>query len=146
MPETTPPTVTHVIHVTARPIAEDAVWCDDCEEWVTSGDPAATHTDDRCLVPVNDYGDECGQRPVFSTVEDQVAQGRVPACAGHTGQIARGRVPDFRDPQPLAAQAPAPASGDGTCPKCRHASHSTLGFCPNMASDNDCACTFRGDA
>lgn len=30
------------------------------------------------------------------------------------------------------------------CSKCRHARHDTLGFCPNMASDNDCDCT--GDA
>lgn len=32
------------------------------------------------------------------------------------------------------------------CPECRHAPHGTLGFCPNMASDNDCACTHAGDA
>ncbi len=29
------------------------------------------------------------------------------------------------------------------CPECRHAPHGTLGFCPNTASDNDCACTYR---
>lgn len=28
----------------------------------------------------------------------------------------------------------------GTCPRCRHALH--RGFCPNMASDNDCSCTY----
>lgn len=27
----------HVVHVTAKPIAEDVVWCEDCEEWVTAG-------------------------------------------------------------------------------------------------------------
>lgn len=33
---------THVIHVTVAPVAEDAVWCDECEEWVmTSGEPEA---------------------------------------------------------------------------------------------------------
>lgn len=32
-----------------------------------------------------------------------------------------------------------------TCPKCRHAAHETLAFCPNMASDNDCACTLGSD-
>lgn len=26
----------HVLHVTARPVAEDAVWCEPCEEWVMS--------------------------------------------------------------------------------------------------------------
>jgi hypothetical protein len=29
----------HVVHVTVEPVAEDVVWCDDCEEWVTSGAP-----------------------------------------------------------------------------------------------------------
>lgn len=29
----------HVVHVTAEPVAEDAVWCEECEEWVTSGVP-----------------------------------------------------------------------------------------------------------
>lgn len=29
----------HVVHVTTEPVAEDAVWCDECEEWVTSGAP-----------------------------------------------------------------------------------------------------------
>lgn len=29
----------HVVHVTAEPVAEDVVWCDDCEEWVASGAP-----------------------------------------------------------------------------------------------------------
>ncbi|GEB16686.1 hypothetical protein GUY44_07505 [Pimelobacter simplex] len=29
----------HVIHVTATPVAEDVVWCDECEEWVASGAP-----------------------------------------------------------------------------------------------------------
>lgn len=27
------------------------------------------------------------------------------------------------------------------CTRCGHAPHETLGFCPNMASDNDCECT-----
>lgn len=27
------------------------------------------------------------------------------------------------------------------CPDCRHAPHDGIGFCPNMASDNDCSCT-----
>lgn len=29
----------HVVHVTAAPVAEDAVWCETCEEWVTAGAP-----------------------------------------------------------------------------------------------------------
>jgi len=27
---------------------------------------------------------------------------------------------------------------EGTCSVCRHASHNSIGFCPNMASDCDC--------
>lgn len=27
------------------------------------------------------------------------------------------------------------------CPACGHAPHDGVGFCPNMASDNDCSCT-----
>lgn len=30
------------------------------------------------------------------------------------------------------------------CPRCGHAPHDSLGFCPNMASDNDCACVSEG--
>lgn len=30
---------THVVHVTAEPVAEDVVWCEECEEWVTAGPP-----------------------------------------------------------------------------------------------------------
>lgn len=45
---------THVVHVTAMPVAEDVVWCDDCEEWVTAGAPegadaAPAPTDDQPL-------------------------------------------------------------------------------------------------
>ena len=29
----------HVVHVTVEPVAEDVVWCDECEEWVTFGAP-----------------------------------------------------------------------------------------------------------
>ena len=29
----------HIVHVTVEPIAEDAVWCDECEEWVSSVAP-----------------------------------------------------------------------------------------------------------
>lgn len=38
----------HVVHVTAEPVAEDVVWCDDCEEWVASEapNPAAPVSDD----------------------------------------------------------------------------------------------------
>lgn len=32
---------------------------------------------------------------------------------------------------------------DETCPDCRHAKH-PKGFCPNMASDNDCDCKGGG--
>lgn len=32
------------------------------------------------------------------------------------------------------------ATDAGTCPKCRHARHDRLGWCPNVASDNDCSC------
>jgi hypothetical protein len=32
-------------------------------------------------------------------------------------------------------------SDEDRCPKCGHQAHDTLGFCPNMASDNDCNCT-----
>ena len=39
----------HTVHVTAKPIAEDVVWCDDCEEWVMSGDPAEPVRDDPTL-------------------------------------------------------------------------------------------------
>lgn len=38
-------------------------------------------------------------------------------------------------PQPSPSAVPAT-----TCPKCRHAAHAD--WCPNMASDNDCACTY----
>lgn len=31
--------VNHAVHVTATPVAEDAVWCDRCEEWVMSSAP-----------------------------------------------------------------------------------------------------------
>lgn len=34
-----------------------------------------------------------------------------------------------------------------TCPMCRHAAHDHLGFCPNLASDNECNCKgFVADA
>lgn len=34
------------------------------------------------------------------------------------------------------------ADGDAVerCPVCRHAPHDAAGFCPNLASDNDCGC------
>lgn len=32
------------------------------------------------------------------------------------------------------------------CPECRHVPHGSLGFCPNMASDNDCSCTYTPPA
>lgn len=35
----------HVVHVTVAPVAEDAVWCEACEEWVTTGDPESTLAD-----------------------------------------------------------------------------------------------------
>lgn len=38
--------------------------------------------------------------------------------------------------------APTPAAPTGErCPDCGHVPHEQLGFCPNMASDNDCDCT-----
>jgi hypothetical protein len=37
---------THIVHVTAEPIAEDVVWCEECEEWVASGAPEGTSVDD----------------------------------------------------------------------------------------------------
>lgn len=45
-----------------------------------------------------------------------------------------------------AALADAEPAEVPRCPKCRHAPHGTLGFCPNMASDNDCACTYTEPA
>jgi hypothetical protein len=36
----------HVVHVTAEPIAEDVVWCEACEEWVTAGPPEAASSGD----------------------------------------------------------------------------------------------------
>lgn len=39
----------HVVHVTAEPVAEDVVWCDECEEWVTSVAPEC-----RCEEPSGD--------------------------------------------------------------------------------------------
>lgn len=36
-----------------------------------------------------------------------------------------------------------PEELDARCQRCGHAPHSTLDFCPNMASDNDCNCTVR---
>lgn len=36
---------------------------------------------------------------------------------------------------------PATDRGGVSCPACDHAPHGSLGFCPNMASDNDCSCT-----
>lgn len=40
----------------------------------------------------------------------------------------------------LSQPTPTAEPKAGTCPKCRHAAHAD--WCPNMASDNDCACTY----
>lgn len=51
----------HIIHVTAEPVAEDAVWCDECEEWVSSGAPEGPSGDD-----LRDRVKSCPRHPFWS--------------------------------------------------------------------------------
>lgn len=44
----------------------------------------------------------------------------------------------------MKSDNPQEAAGTDTCPKCKHRAHGS--WCPNMASDNDCSCTFVADA
>jgi hypothetical protein len=52
------------------------------------------------------------------------------------------RLAAFRD-RITAAKQPKPldATDQNTCPRCRHAAHENT-VCYNMASDNDCNCTY----
>lgn len=42
----------------------------------------------------------------------------------------------------MSAEEHVAAAEVERCPRCRHAPHDGVGFCPNMASDNDCDCTY----
>jgi len=49
----------------------------------------------------------------------------------------------FRDGYKTACDHAAHLIRADRCPVCRHTPHASLGFCPNLASDNDCDCTVR---
>lgn len=40
---------------------------------------------------------------------------------------------------------PRGAEPSSRCPRCGHQPHQRMGFCPNLASDNDCSCTYVRD-
>lgn len=58
--------VAHVVHVTAMPVAEDAVWCDTCREWVIPGAP------ERATSAVGSSPEDAGERVALS--EDERSQ------------------------------------------------------------------------
>ena len=52
---------------------------------------------------------------------------------------------EVADAEAVSAVLDEPEPSD-RCPECKHAPHTALGFCPNMASDNDCDCTYVGES
>lgn len=88
--------------------------------------------------------DALNGRPHWHTrpADDTTAGERCRVCGGvngkHDGATHDARVADMPLPAtPDADDTPPPAE---KCPDCRHAPHDSIGFCPNMASDNDCDC------
>ena len=118
------------------PVSEHGGEMDDCP--APEGQPEGS---ERCGArhPVNETAVPCVEEAGHAGMHVSstgCAGSRIEWACEHCGAIMHTSDRCALRPRP-AAPAPVP----DTCPDCGHSPHGSIGFCPNMASDNECSCT-----